>query len=84
MIVLIEEQSSLSAVQIYLEPSTPPDERKADLACLIAIPPDDRHYDPQQRIWTIQHPARYLQTIPILKPFIRRMSAKAVQLFSDK
>jgi hypothetical protein len=84
MIVLINEQSSLSAVQVYLEPSTPPDERKADLACLIAIPSYDRQYDPKQRVWTIRHPIRYLQTLPILKPFVRRMSAKTANPFSDR
>lgn len=84
MIVLINEQSTLSAVQVYLEPSTPPDERKADLACLIAIPPHDRHYDPKQRVWTIHHPMRYIQNLPMLSPFIRRMSAKAILPFQKK
>ncbi|MDX9864481.1 MAG: hypothetical protein RBT34_06725 [Anaerolineaceae bacterium] len=84
MIVLINEQSTLSAVQVYLEPSTPPDERKADLACLIAIPPDDRQYDPQRRVWTIKHPARYAQILPVLKPYIRHMSAKVVKSFTEK
>ena len=84
MIVLIREQSSLSVVQVYLEPSTPPDERKADLACLIAIPPRDRHYDSKVRVWTITHPMRYVQTLPMLKAFIRRMSAGTVPPFTEK
>lgn len=82
MIVVITEQSTLSAVQVYLEPSTPPDERKADLACLIAIPPRDRHYDPKQRTWTISHPMRYLQTLPVLKPYIAHMAAKTLTPFT--
>jgi hypothetical protein len=81
MIVLINEQSTLKAVQVYLEPSTPPDERKADLACLIAIPSCDRQYDPVQRVWTINHPMHYLHTLPMLKPFINRMSAEKVLPF---
>ena len=84
MIVLINEQSTLSAVQVYLEPSTPPDERKADLACLIAIPPHDRYYDAKQRVWTITHPMRYMQTLPMLTPFIRRISAKTLKPFTEK
>ncbi len=84
MIIVINEQSSLKAVQVYLEPSTPPDEHKADLACLIAIPPHDRHYDPAQRVWTISHPVRYMQTLPMLKPFIRHISAKEATPFQKK
>ena len=62
--------------------SLPPDERKADLACLIAIPPRDRHYDPKQRTWTISHPMRYLQTLPVLKPYITHMAAKTLTPFT--
>jgi hypothetical protein len=83
MIVLIKEQSSLSAVQVYLEPSTPPDERKADLSCLIAIPPQDRHYDAEQRIWTIKNPMRYTHILPILKAFIKRRSTEKAKKFRD-
>lgn len=83
MIVLIKEQSSLSAVQVYLEPSTPPDENKADLACLIAIPPHDKHYDAKQRTWTITHPMRYIHILPVLKTFIRQSSAKEARPFQN-
>ena len=84
MIVVINEQSTLSSVQVYLEPSTPPDERKADLACLIAIPAYDRYFDPKQRTWTITHPMRYTRTLPILIPFVRRMSAKIAKPFAKQ
>lgn len=84
MIVLITEQSTLTAVKVYLEPSTPPDERKADLACLIAIPGTDKHYDPAQRIWTIKHPMRYTEILPVLKPCLKRLSAKTAKPFTEQ
>lgn len=77
MIVLVREYLSLSAVQVYLEPSTPPDEHKADLARLIAIPPRDRHYDPQQRIWTISNPQRYTHLLPVLEEALRLLKQRS-------
>jgi hypothetical protein len=79
MIVVVMEHLSLSAVQVYLEPSTPPDEHKADLACLIAIPPQDRYYNPEQRIWTIYHPQRYTRLVPALQGALNLLKHHSAQ-----
>ena len=79
MIALVPESLSKNAVQVYLEPSTPPDEQKADLACLIAIPPADRCYDPQERTWTIYHPQRYIQILPVLQEALTLLKRRSAQ-----
>lgn len=73
MIVWVREQSSLSEIHVYLEPSTPPDEQKADLACLIAIPPRDRCYDCKTRTWVISNPQHYSTDIPALQEALRHL-----------
>lgn len=78
MIVLLLEHLSLSTMQVYLEPSTPPDEHKADLACLIAIPVRDRHYDPQTRVWHISHPQQYVHLLPVLAEGLNLLRRRAI------
>jgi hypothetical protein len=79
MIALVPESLSKNAVQVYLEPSTPPDEQKTDLACLIAIPPEDRCYNAQERTWTIYHPQRHTQTLPVLQQALTLIKQRSVQ-----
>lgn len=81
MIALYSIKLHAIYVQIYIRPSTPTLERKADLELINRIPPQDRKYDPDDDRWTIYHPRKYVDLIPAVKQGVEYWDAKTTGSF---